>query len=86
MKRLGSECPIDYGHSARRIAGPMPGEKVLDYWEPSRGMLSNADAFMQSLLNFDKESVTDQKQKQLQPYIDDPNFQPAKILAVSDQT
>ncbi|XP_068082965.1 dynein axonemal heavy chain 1 [Anabrus simplex] len=67
----------------KKIQGLMPGEKILDYWEPGRGLLANPDHFLSSLMNFDKESITEQMQQSLKPYIENPAFQPAKILSVS---
>lgn len=66
-----------------KIAGPRPGEKINDYWEPSRGMLTDPGAFMQSLLNFDKDSITEEMIQKLEKYVNDPGFQPEKIIKVS---
>ncbi|XP_046687492.1 LOW QUALITY PROTEIN: dynein axonemal heavy chain 1-like [Homalodisca vitripennis] len=66
-----------------KVAGSKPGEKVLDYWEPGRLMLSDPGAFLTSLMNYDKENMTEALIAKLEPYINNPNFQPAKIITVS---
>ncbi|PSN46072.1 Dynein heavy chain 1 [Blattella germanica] len=42
-----------------KIPGNMPGEKILDYWEPGRNLLQNPDQFLHSLMEFDKEGITE---------------------------
>lgn len=59
-----------------------PGEKILDYWEPGRNMLSDPGAFLTSLMNFDKDSITDEMIDKLKKYVEDPDFTPAKIAKV----
>uniref|UniRef100_A0A1Y1N3H8 Dynein heavy chain coiled coil stalk domain-containing protein n=3 Tax=Photinus pyralis TaxID=7054 RepID=A0A1Y1N3H8_PHOPY len=66
-----------------KVAGAKLGEKVNDYWEPGRNMLSDPGAFMSSLLNFDKESITEAMITQLKPYVDNPTFTPQKIAQAS---
>lgn len=61
----------------------MPGEKILDYWEPGRIMLSDPGAFLNSLVNYDKENMSETLINKLKPYINNPDFQPAKIITVS---
>lgn len=55
---------------------------MLDYWEPGRMMLSDPGAFLNSLVNFDKENMSEAMISKLEPYINNPNFQPAKIITV----
>ncbi|XP_054262356.1 dynein axonemal heavy chain 1-like [Macrosteles quadrilineatus] len=66
-----------------KVAGSRPGEKVLDFWEPGRLMLGDPGAFLSSLVNFDKENMSEALIQKLEPYIKNPNFQPAKIITVS---
>lgn len=66
-----------------QVAGTRPGEKVLDYWEPGRMMLSDPGAFLNSLMNYDKENMSEATINKLEPYINNANFQPAKIITVS---
>lgn len=66
-----------------KVPGQKPGEKILDYWEPGRNMLQDPGAFLSSLMFFDKESITDTMITSLKKYVEDPNFQPEKIVTVS---
>ncbi|KAF5270064.1 hypothetical protein FQA39_LY08476 [Lamprigera yunnana] len=66
-----------------RVPGPKLGQKVNDYWEPGRAMLADPGAFMASLLNFNKESITEDQIRKLKPYIENPLFTPQKIAHVS---
>lgn len=58
------------------------GTKVNDYWEPGKKMMADAGQFLSSLMNFDKESLTESQIIQLEKYVTDPDFQPAKIAKV----
>lgn len=62
------------------------GEKILDYWEPGRNMLADPAAFLSSLMNFDKDSITEEMIEKLKMYINDPQFMPAKIAKVKKKT
>ncbi|XP_049940877.1 dynein axonemal heavy chain 1-like, partial [Schistocerca serialis cubense] len=66
-----------------KIPGKGIGEKILDYWEPGRGLLANPDHFLNSLMNFDKESITEEIINKLESYVVNPLFQPEKIITVS---
>ncbi|XP_022823491.1 dynein heavy chain 1, axonemal-like [Spodoptera litura] len=59
------------------------GEKVLNYWKPGSLMLSDPTAFLESLIKFDKESITEDMIKKLKRFIQNPDYDPAKILKVS---
>ncbi|XP_075982332.1 dynein axonemal heavy chain 1-like [Anticarsia gemmatalis] len=59
------------------------GEKVLNYWKPGSAMLSDPGAFLESLMKFDKESITEDMIKKLKRFIANPDYDPAKILKVS---
>ncbi|CAB3241783.1 unnamed protein product [Arctia plantaginis] len=64
-------------------AGANYGEKVLNYWKPGSLMLSDPGAFLDSLMNFDKESITEDMIKKLKRFIINPDYDPAKIIKVS---
>lgn len=64
------------------MPGPKIGEKINDYWEPGRAMLTDPNAFLNSLMNFDKDSITEDMINKLNTYVNDPAFQPAKIAKV----
>ncbi|XP_052743009.1 dynein axonemal heavy chain 1-like [Bicyclus anynana] len=63
--------------------GPGLGQKILNYWKPGSQMLADPTAFLDSLMKYDKESITEDMIKKLKKYINDPNYDPAKILKVS---
>lgn len=65
-----------------QVPGKKLGEKINDYWDPSRNMISDPTSFLNSLLNYDKENMTEAVVKQIEPYILNPNFQPQKIIKV----
>ncbi|XP_049878805.1 dynein axonemal heavy chain 1-like [Pectinophora gossypiella] len=64
-------------------AGASFGEKVLNYWKPGSLMLTDPTAFLESLMKFDKESITEDMIKKLKRFVTDPNYDPKKILKVS---
>ncbi|ENN83120.1 hypothetical protein YQE_00519, partial [Dendroctonus ponderosae] len=66
-----------------KIPGMRPGEKLLDYWDPGRNMLSDPGQFLASLMNFDKDSITDEMIEKLKKYVEDPDFTPQKIAKIS---
>ena len=81
-------CPVgkerlNDGESLLQLPGNMPGEKILDYWEPGRNMLQNPDQFLHSLMEFDKEGITEDMIVKLKNYVENPAFQPSKIIKVS---
>lgn len=45
-------------------------------------MLSDPGAFLDSLMNFDKESITETMIKNLKKYVLDPSYEPEKIKKV----
>ncbi|CAG5057893.1 unnamed protein product [Parnassius apollo] len=59
------------------------GEKVLNYFKPGTQMLADPTAFLDSLLKFDKETITEEMIKKLKRFIQNPNYEPAKIKKVS---
>lgn len=65
-----------------KVPGLKFGEKVNDYWEPGRAMMGDPGQFLNSLMNFDKESITETMINALRKYVEDPQFQPEKIIQV----
>ncbi|KAI4500001.1 hypothetical protein M0802_004871 [Mischocyttarus mexicanus] len=66
-----------------RLPGKLPGEKILDYWTPGSQMLADAGHFLNIMVNFNRENITEDMINKLKPYIENPDFQPTKILQVS---
>ncbi|XP_065097060.1 dynein axonemal heavy chain 1 [Paramisgurnus dabryanus] len=71
------------GIKPKKVAGEKLGEKVDDYWDAGRSLLQDPGRFLESLFKYDKDNIPDSVIKQVQPYIDNPEFQPASIAKVS---
>ncbi|EMP33877.1 Dynein heavy chain 1, axonemal [Chelonia mydas] len=71
------------GIKPKKVAGDKPGSKVDDYWEPGKGLLQDPGKFLESLFKYDKDNIADIVIKNIQPYIDNEEFQPAAIAKVS---
>ena len=71
------------GIKPKRIDGDKPGKKVDDYWEPAKALLAEPQKFLDGLLNFDKENISESTIQRVKPYIDSPDFQVAVISRVS---
>lgn len=57
-----------------------PGKKVADYWDTAmKVVLVNANKFMESLLVYDKDNISDAIIAKVTPYVEDPNFTPPVI-------
>ncbi|KAG6458751.1 hypothetical protein O3G_MSEX011030 [Manduca sexta] len=59
------------------------GEKVLNYWKPGSQMLADPTAFLDSLMKYDKESITEDMIKKLKKFVQNPDYEPTKIAKVS---
>merc|ERR1719171_2961660 len=68
-----------------KIADPNnPGKKIEDYWKAAQSeVLTNADALLQKLMNYDKENIPDSVIKKIEPYIHREDFDPAAIRKAS---
>ncbi|KAJ1334726.1 hypothetical protein BSLG_007881 [Batrachochytrium salamandrivorans] len=52
-----------------------PGKIAKDRsWKASKNMMAKVDAFLESLINFNKEVIDQSNLDALQPYLQDPNF------------
>uniref|UniRef100_A0A8C3EQF5 Dynein axonemal heavy chain 1 n=1 Tax=Corvus moneduloides TaxID=1196302 RepID=A0A8C3EQF5_CORMO len=74
---------IMHGKKPKKVAGEKIGTKVDDYWEPGRALLQDPVQFLNSLYDYDKDNISDNVIKAIQPYIDNEEFQPAAIAKVS---
>ncbi|NWQ64257.1 DYH1 protein, partial [Neopipo cinnamomea] len=74
---------IMQGKKPKKVAGEKIGTKVDDYWEPGRALLQDPVQFLNSLTEYDKDNISDNVIKAIQPYIDNEEFQPAAIAKVS---
>lgn len=66
-----------------KLPGKIPGQKIIDYWTPGSQMLTDPGHFLNELQNFDKSKITQAMINKLNNYIEDPAFQPSKIIQVS---
>ncbi|XP_071558453.1 dynein axonemal heavy chain 1 [Temnothorax nylanderi] len=66
-----------------KLPGKLPGEKILDYWTPGSQMLADPIHFLHTMSHFKKEDITEEIINKLKDYIENPNFQPDKVLQVS---
>merc|ERR1719171_901956 len=68
-----------------KVADPNnPGKKIEDYWAASKTeVLTNADALLQKLMNYDKENIPDAVIKKIEPYINRQDFAPVAIRKAS---
>ncbi|KAJ3275318.1 Dynein heavy chain 1, axonemal [Terramyces sp. JEL0728] len=71
------------GIKPKKVDGDKPGKKIDDYWEPGRGLLADPQKFLDSLLNFDKDGISEATIQKIKPYIDSPEFQVSVISRVS---
>eukprot|EP00698_Gefionella_okellyi_P019150 TRINITY_DN5834_c0_g2_i1.p1 TRINITY_DN5834_c0_g2~~TRINITY_DN5834_c0_g2_i1.p1 ORF type:complete len:4046 (-),score=1123.04 TRINITY_DN5834_c0_g2_i1:354-12491(-) len=55
----------------------------LDYWEAAQKFLLNDPKFLQNLLTFDKDSITEDTVERIKTYITDPLFNPDQIARAS---
>ena len=58
------------------------GKKVDDYWVPGKKLLGDAKGLLESMFGYDKDNIPDKVIKKIQMYIDNSDFQPAKIQSV----
>lgn len=59
------------------------GEKILNYWKPGSLMLTDPTAFLDSLMKYDKEAITEDIIKKLKRFITNPDYEPDKIKRVN---
>lgn len=62
-----------------------PGGKVPKdrSWKAAKVMMAKVDAFLDSLINFNKENIHENCLKAIQPYLQDPEFKPELVAAKS---
>ncbi|TPX54258.1 hypothetical protein SeMB42_g00367 [Synchytrium endobioticum] len=71
------------GVKPKKIDGDKPGKKVDDYWEVGKAMLAEPQKFLESLVNFDKDNISEAVIQKIKPYIDSEEFQVEVIARVS---
>lgn len=66
------------GIPPREIPGNVPGQKIQSYWESAKAMAKDMK-FLSSLLNYDKDNITESVAQKIAPYLSNPEFDPVRI-------
>ena len=56
--------------------------KIDDYWEPGKAQLADPAKFLESLFKYDKDNISEDSIRKIQPYIDNDDFTPQAIAKV----
>ncbi|KAF6028262.1 hypothetical protein EB796_013428 [Bugula neritina] len=83
VKTVMEAVCIMKGIKPKKKDGEKPGQKIDDYWEPAKSILSDPARFLESLFKYDKDNIPEAVITKIQPYIDNPVFTPANIEKVS---
>ncbi|KAK3263038.1 hypothetical protein CYMTET_28136, partial [Cymbomonas tetramitiformis] len=70
------------GIKPTRVKDPNTGRYNQDYWESSKKMLNDV-RFLESLENYEKDSIPPATIKAVQPYITNPDFAPDQVKKAS---
>eukprot|EP00736_Rhodelphis_marinus_P007919 Rmarinus@m.2764 len=74
---------IMLGVSAKKVNDPnQPGKKILDYWEPSKGILNDPN-FLKTLTDYDKDNIPQATIDRIRPFLSNPDFEPNKVKSAS---
>ncbi|CAM9544257.1 unnamed protein product [Chrysoparadoxa australica] len=61
-----------------------PGKKINDYFAAAKkNLLSNANKLLADMQNFDKDNIPDKVIKQIDPFMENPDFEPKQIEKAS---
>ena len=58
------------------------GKWTSDFWEPSKRLMSDTN-FLQSLLDFDRDAISEEVAAQVGPYLSNPDFEPERVAKAS---
>ncbi|OCT60754.1 dynein heavy chain 9, axonemal isoform X2 [Xenopus laevis] len=85
LKSFGAPPPAVTNVTAAVIVLTAPGGKVPKdrSWKAARVVMGKVDSFLDSLINFKKESIHENCIKSIQPYLQDPEFNPEFIASKS---
>ncbi|XP_061912443.1 dynein heavy chain 9, axonemal isoform X3 [Entelurus aequoreus] len=85
LKSFGSPVAAVTNVTAAVMVLMAPGGKVPKdrSWKAGKVMMAKVDAFLDSLIHFKKENIPEACLKAVQPYLQDPEFQPELIAAKS---
>eukprot|EP00762_Andalucia_godoyi_P002660 ANDGO_03360.mRNA.1 Dynein-1-beta heavy chain len=65
-----------------KISTDVPGKYIEDFWGPSQKLLSDVH-FLDRILSYDKDSISDAIIEKIRPYIKKPEFKPEKVRRAS---
>ncbi|XP_039265498.2 dynein beta chain, ciliary-like [Styela clava] len=86
LKSFGSPPAAVINVAAGVMVLLAPGGKIPKDrgWKASKNMMAKVDAFLDQLLNYDKENIHENNLKAIKPYLADPEFDPDFIRAKSN--
>ncbi|XP_075889814.1 dynein axonemal heavy chain 9 isoform X2 [Nelusetta ayraudi] len=85
LKSFGSPVVAVTNVTAAVMVLMAPGGKVPKdrSWKAAKVTMAKVDAFLDSLMNFNKENIPEACLKAIQPYLQDPEFQPDLVASKS---
>ncbi|XP_058960986.2 dynein beta chain, ciliary-like [Pocillopora verrucosa] len=85
LKSFGSPPTAVANVTAAVMALLSPPNKIPKdkSWKQCKIMMAKVDQFLDSLINYDKENIHENNLKAVQPYLDDPEFEPDFIRSKS---
>ncbi|KNC54636.1 dynein heavy chain 2 [Thecamonas trahens ATCC 50062] len=84
VKMVMSATCIMFGKRPQKVDVPGAiGKKQDDYWPVARQLLSNPMQLLNSMYDFPKDNIPEATIAKIQPYIEDPDFEPEKVVRVS---
>ncbi|XP_068610643.1 dynein axonemal heavy chain 9 [Brachionichthys hirsutus] len=86
LKSFGSPVVAVTNVTAAVMVLTAPGGKVPKdrSWKASKVMMAKVDAFLDGLINFNKENIPEACLKSIQPYLQDPEFKPDLVASKSN--
>uniref|UniRef100_A0AAR2IP24 Dynein heavy chain 9, axonemal n=1 Tax=Pygocentrus nattereri TaxID=42514 RepID=A0AAR2IP24_PYGNA len=85
LKSFGSPVAAVTNVTAAVMVLMAPGGRVPKdrSWKAAKVMMAKVDAFLDMLINFNKENIHENCLKAIQPYLQDPEFKPELVAAKS---
>uniref|UniRef100_A0A3Q3NPA1 Dynein heavy chain 9, axonemal-like n=1 Tax=Labrus bergylta TaxID=56723 RepID=A0A3Q3NPA1_9LABR len=86
LKSFGSPVAAVTNVTAAVMVLMAPGGRVPKdrSWKAAKVMMAKVDAFLDSLINFNKENIPEACLKAIQPYLQDPEFKPDLVASKSN--
>jgi len=85
---LEAAC-IMMGIAPRYLEGPLDKStkkttKIADYWDKSKKLLNDYKKFLNSLENYEKDNIPEERMLKIQEYLHNPKFIPEEIRKASE--